>query len=126
MCPTDISIFFRNIYQTPCSRAWFTITSVTCSLIQSFSHGSFSPNIFNTLSLPTIRARELKFRENVHPPPCVTCRMSCVACHESHVMCQMSHVMCQMSHVNIFHFFEGDKLVELVSGGSIINGAYPV
>ena len=35
----------------------------------------------------------------------------------SHVRCQVSGVRCQVSHV---------KVVELVGGGSVINGAYPV
>ena len=39
----------------------------------------------------TIRARELKFWENVHPPPCVTCHMS--------------RVRSQVSWVSWFFFF---------------------
>ena len=42
----------------------------------------------------------------------------------SHVTCHMSCVMCQMSHV--FFVFVSDKMVELVGGGPVINGAYPV
>ena len=71
------------------------------------------------------------------------CHVSCVMCHVSHVTCHMSHVTCHLSrltfhmiffilfcsekkiekksHLNIF-----DKMVELVGGGSVINGAYPV
>ena len=41
----------------------------------------------------TIRAGELKFWENVYPPPCVTC-------HLSYVRCQVSGVRC-----HFFHFF---------------------
>ena len=37
---------------------------------------------------------------------------------ESHVTCQMSHVTCHMSHVT--------KVVKLIVGRSVINGAYPV
>ena len=44
--------------------------------------------------------------------------MSRVTCHVSHVMCHLSHVMCQ-----IFFFY---KVVKLIGGGSVINGAYPV
>ena len=65
----------------------------------------------------TVKARKLKFWGNVHYPLCVMCHMSCVTCHVSHVTCHMSHVKCHVSHVN---------LVELVGGGSVINGAYPV
>ena len=35
----------------------------------------------------------------------------------------VSHVTCNMSHKNWFFFF---KLAELVCGGSVMNGAYPV
>ena len=48
----------------------------------------------------------------------VTCHVSCVMCHVSHVTCHMSHVKCNKS-----HFFFSDKLVKLVGGGSVINGA---
>ena len=34
-----------------------------------------------------VRARELKFLENVYHPVCVMCHMSRVICHMSHVMC---------------------------------------
>ena len=53
------------------------------------------------------------------PPTChmsyVTCHMSCFMCHVSHVTCHMSCVMC--------HFFPV-KVVKLIGGGSVINGAY--
>ena len=68
------------------------------------------------------RARELKFLENVHPPPPVTCHMSHGTCHVSRVTGHVSHVTC-----NFFSFFsEIYKVVKLVGGGSVINGAYPV
>ena len=44
----------------------------------------------------------------------------------------MSHVMCHVSHVTFFFFLSFfillflDKVVKLVGGGSVINGAYPV
>ena len=54
--------------------------------------------------------------------------MSCVTCHVPNVMCHLSRVTCQMS--KKLHFFypekKLDKAVELVGGGSVINGAYPV
>ena len=46
-----------------------------------------------------VRARKLKFLENVHPPPCVTCQVSHVTWQVSHVTCQVSHVRCHMSGV---------------------------
>ena len=55
----------------------------------------------------------------------------------SRVMCHLSPVTCHLSHVkkNIFIYLKKkkiipsqklDKVVELVGGGSVINGAYPV
>ena len=44
---------------------------------------------------------------------------------ESHVKCHVSHVTCHLSH-NTFQVFFFDKVVKLVSGESVINGAYPV
>ena len=58
----------------------------------------------------------------------VTCHMLHVTCHMSCVMCHMSRVTCYMSHVTC-HFFLLlflDKVVKLIGGGSVINGAYPV
>ena len=54
--------------------------------------------------------------EKLVSPPTM-CHMSRVTCHVSHFMC---HVSCVMSHVSRVTF------VELVWGGSVINGAYPV
>ena len=61
----------------------------------------------------TIRAWELKFWEQVHLLPPVTCHLSCVTCHTSYVTCCMSH----------FFFY---KVVKLVVGGSVINKSDPV
>ena len=69
--------------------------------------------------------------------------MSCVMCHVSHIMCHVSPVTCHVSPVtchmskNMLHVLNKeniyiypsekfDKVVELVGGGSVINGAYPV
>ena len=49
----------------------------------------------------TVRARELKFWENVHPPPSVTYPVSYVRCHVSGVPCQVSGVRC-WSVTNLF------------------------
>ena len=55
------------------------------------------------------------------------CHVSCVMCHVSYVTCHVSHITCHMSHVTIFFFlFFSDKVVKLIGGGSVINGAYPV
>ena len=51
-----------------------------------------------------VRARELKFWDNVQPPP-QRCHVSHVTCHVSHVTCHVSHVTCHMSHVTFFIFF---------------------
>ena len=44
----------------------------------------------------TVRARELKLWENVHPPPHVTCQVSGVRCRVSGVRCQVSLVICHV------------------------------
>ena len=50
----------------------------------------------------TVRARELKCLDNVHPPPHVMGHISHVICHVSPVMCHMSCVMC-----HVFSFLSG-------------------
>ena len=40
----------------------------------------------------TVRAGDLKFCDNVHPPPCVTCHMSNYMCHKSGVRCHVKSV----------------------------------
>ena len=61
--------------------------------------------------------------------------LSHTICHVSRVMCHVSCVLCHVSPVTYFFLFKKgkksgqqkfDKVVELVGGGSIINGAYPV
>ena len=47
--------------------------------------------------------------------------MSRVRCHLSGILCQVFCVRCHMSYIYFFY-----KVVELVGGGSVINGAYPV
>ena len=44
----------------------------------------------------TLRARELDFLENVHPPQYATCHLSLVTCHVSHARC---HMLCVTSEV---------------------------
>ena len=51
----------------------------------------------------------------------VMCHISCVRCQVSGIKCQVPGFMCQ-----IFFLFFFYKLVGLVGGGSVINGAYPV
>ena len=78
-------------------------------------------NTFKTLSIPN--RKSWGARENVHPTLCVMCQVSCVTCHVSPVMCRLSHVKC-----NFFLYPEKklDKMVKIVGGWSVINGAYPV
>ena len=57
------------------------------------------------------------------------CHVSCVMCLVSHVMCHLSGVRCHLSYVNFkkkSFIKKRDKVVELVGGGSVIKGAYPV
>ena len=101
----------------------WTPLSLFHSLFNSLSRWSFCSESSRHCLFQIVRARELKGWENIHPPPWVPC-------HMSHVMCQVSHVRCQVSlfYLNfyssfLFHFV---KLVELVGGVSVINGAYSV
>ena len=64
-----------------------------------FSQSSFSSRYSWYHKSQTVRARELKFWENVHPPQ--TCHMSCVTCH---VPCHVSDVTCHVSHVTFLFF----------------------
>ena len=62
-------------------------------------------------------------RECSPPPP----PPKHVICHVSHVTCHVSCVTCHMSHVTFFFSSSfSDKVVKLIGGGSVINGAYPV
>ena len=63
--------------------------------------------------------------------PLIMCHMSCVTYHmlfgtshmsHAHVLCHMSDIYIYI-HIYIFFFY---KSVKLVSGGSVINRAYPV
>ena len=77
---------------------------------------------------PTGRARKLKVWENCHVP-CVTCHLSCVSCQVSRVTCHMSFFFSSffIQKINIKKILKNklDNVVELVGGGSVINGAYP-
>ena len=74
-------------------------------LIQQVSH-PFPPNLQHCLS-QTLRARELKFGENIHPHHVshVTWCVSRVTCHISHVTCHISHVTCHVLNVMCNFFF---------------------
>ena len=65
------------------------------------------------------------FSENVLLPQLVACQVSGVRCHMSGVACQVSGVTCHMSHFILFLFLFY-KVVKLVVGGSVINGANPL
>ena len=61
---------------------------------------SFSQSVIHCEKIfKTIRAEQLIFLENVHPPPCFTCHIPDVTCHVSHVTCLMSRDTCHVSHV---------------------------
>ena len=55
--------------------------------------------------------------------PSTMCHMSCVTCYVSSVTCHMLCVRCQ---VKLISFLFLNKVRELVTGGSVINWAYPV
>ena len=57
---------------------------------------------------------------------CVLCQVSGVRCNMSQVTCHVSYVTCPASLIFLFNIFLGVKVEELVNGGSLIQGAYPV
>ena len=65
-------------------------------MVHLFIRWSFRSESRHCLS-QTVRAKELKFRENVHPH-----HVSHVRCHMSGFRCQVSGVCCQVSGVTIF------------------------
>ena len=101
-------LFGISVWQTLCSRGCSTNSFVTAS--------SFSSKSLKYHNSQTVKARELKLLENIHPD---------TMCHVSPVKCHLSHVLCNFC-LLLFHFFYMHKVVELVVGGSVINEAYPV
>ena len=87
--------------QTWCSRGCSTITFVIHSFIHSFKRWSFCSELSWHCLSQTVRAKELSFWENAHPPAHVTCQVSHVRCQVSHVTCH--YVLCICTHKNIIH-----------------------
>ena len=101
------------------------VLQTSLSFIQSVSPWAFSSQSSRYHKSQTIRARELKFWENVRPQQHVT--YICVTCHMLHVIFHVSHVTCHMSQFFLlifFFLFFLDKVVKLIGGGSVINRAY--
>ena len=101
--------------QTRCSQGCsMTPPSLTDLLINS-SFVKISSKHYLT---QTVRARELEFWENDHPPPCVTWCMSGIPCHASHVTCHLSHF-------TFFSFFLFFKWWSLLVEGLLSTGLTP-
>ena len=85
------------------------VLQIPLLLIDWLSESAFSSKSLQHHKSQTVKARKLKFWENVHPPPCVTCQVSRVrcTCQVSGVTCQVSRVWCQLSGVicRMLHFF---------------------
>ena len=79
-------------------------------------------NIFNVLLIPNHKSWGAEILRECSPP--TMCHMSHDTCHVSHVRCHVSGVTCHVSHVRFFS--SSDKVVKLIGGESVINGAYPV
>ena len=92
--------------------------------INSFVFHSFIQYVMtchNNLTHPIRKSQGAEIlRERSSP---TTCHMAHVICHMSHDTCHMSLVTCPMSFLNLPFF---DKVLELIGGGSVINGAYLV
>ena len=71
--------------------------------------------IFNTLFIPNHKRWGAKFLREYSAR---------TMCHMALVTCQMSRVKCKFFLLHIFVFL--DKVLELVQGGFVMNGAYPV
>ena len=82
-------------YQTQCSRGCSTNTTVNDSL----SHSSFVKISSKHLHSQTVRARNLKFWDNVHYLLCVANQLSVFSCQLSVVICKVSVVRCHVSSV---------------------------
>ena len=95
-------------------------------LIHSLTNSSFSSKYSRHLHSQTVWARDLEFWENVHLPWCVTCHISHVTGHMLCFTCCVSHIACHIKIKKIKLKKKRKKVVELVSGGSVINGAYLV
>ena len=82
----------QTLWIRGCSTNSLVINWFTDSLIES----SFSSKFSRHHKFQTIRAWELTFWENFHPPPCVKCPMSHVTRPMLGVTCLMSGVTCQV------------------------------
>ena len=105
---------------------WFIHSLLSDPLVRIYSKHSQSQSG---------RARELKFGENVHLTLYVMCHLSRVTCHVSLVNCHLSHVFKKiyifpLNSLKMFFFafviFLKEKVMELVSGGSVMKGAFTV
>ena len=99
------------------------VLHIALLLIHSFSNQSFSYQYSRYHKSQTDGARELKFLRNIHPHHVShgICQVSCVTCPVSRVRSQVSGVWCHVSGEFVL-----EKVVELVDGVSIFNGAYLV
>ena len=116
-----ISEAFLGCYQTWCSRGCYTNSFVLNLLFHQLSQRCISSKSSKYHNTKTVRARKLKFFKRMF----ISHKVSCVTCHMSRVMCHMSTVTCHRSSV-MSHLLPFKKMVEVVGGGFVINGAYPV
>ena len=101
-----------------CSPNWWGINSL---VINSFIHSfiksvsqHFPPNLHNIINHKQRELGGWNFESMF------TLR------NMSHVMCHVSCVMCPCRVSQFFLFFFLDKVVKIIGGESVINGAYPV
>ena len=80
--------------QVNCSAIFYSpgVAGACSFVITWLSHWSFSSRSSKHHKNQTVRARKLKFWENVHPTPYVICHLSNVTYQVSPVMCHRSHV----------------------------------
>ena len=107
------SISFGYTEQTRCRRGCSINTSVANYFIHSLRY-FFPPNLQNTKTCKPLELETWNF-DTIS----ITSHWSGIICKESCVTC---HVSCVMYHMSDFF----DKMLEIVSGRSVINEAYPV
>ena len=120
--------FLNKVLDDMFNKAIVTGT-VLQTLLYSFIHSiiQWAMLFLNTskcLHSKTVKARELKFKDNVHLPPCVICQVTLVTCPMSQVTQKKLWYMYLYKKKIMFLIFLV-KVVELVGGRFVINRAYP-
>ena len=119
-------IFYITIINRPgvagavLQTALWAVLQTALSFIKWLSE-PFPPDIQNIIASKPLELESWNF-DRIFTPY----HVSCVMCHVSPLTCHVSPVTCIFFSFSLFYTQNWKKVVELVSGGSVINGAYPV